>query len=151
MQVTFDDGMITIKGERKQQKEDKNEKYHRIESFYGSFQRAFALPENINRDVEAELKWSPEVDETDCHRTCISVRQRRRLTYADRDAWRPHKPTCETAAAAVAVASTEGSPPRLRPPGCGTVLICALQESWLHPASCDRAFLVRCPSFRVPP
>jgi len=51
VQVTFDDGMITIKGERKQQKEDKNEKYHRTESFYGSFERSFSLPENVNADA----------------------------------------------------------------------------------------------------
>jgi HSP20 family protein len=51
VQVTFDDGMITIKGERKQQKEDKNEKYHRMESFYGSFERRFSLPENVNADT----------------------------------------------------------------------------------------------------
>ncbi len=51
VQVTLDDGMITIKGERKQQKEDKNEKYHRVESFYGSFERRFSLPENVNADT----------------------------------------------------------------------------------------------------
>ena len=51
VQVTFDDGMITIKGERKQQKEDKNEKYHRMESFYGSFERRFSLPENVNAEA----------------------------------------------------------------------------------------------------
>ena len=51
VQVTFEDGMITIKGERKQQKEDKNEKYHRVESFYGSFERTFSLPENVNSDA----------------------------------------------------------------------------------------------------
>ena len=51
VQVTFEDGMITIKGERKQQKEDKNEKYHRVESFYGSFERRFSLPENVNADT----------------------------------------------------------------------------------------------------
>ena len=51
VQVTFDDGMITIKGERKQQKEDKNEKYHRTESFYGSFERRFSLPDNVNSDA----------------------------------------------------------------------------------------------------
>ena len=51
VQVTLDEGMITIKGERKQQKEDKNEKFHRIESFYGSFERSFSLPENINADA----------------------------------------------------------------------------------------------------
>jgi HSP20 family protein len=51
VQVTFDDGMITIKGERKQQKEDKNEKYHRTESFYGAFERSFSLPDNVNADA----------------------------------------------------------------------------------------------------
>lgn len=57
VQVTFDDGMITIKGERKQQKEDKSEKYHRLESFYGSFERAFTLPANINADsIRCESK-----------------------------------------------------------------------------------------------
>jgi HSP20 family protein len=49
--VTVDSGMITIKGERKQQKEDKSEKYHRVESFYGAFERSFTLPENVNSDA----------------------------------------------------------------------------------------------------
>jgi HSP20 family protein len=43
--------MLTIEGERKQEKEDKTEKYHRVESFYGSFSRSFSLPENV--DAEA--------------------------------------------------------------------------------------------------
>jgi HSP20 family protein len=51
VQVTVDDGMITIKGERKQQKVDNNEKYHRVESVYGSFERSFSLPENVNADT----------------------------------------------------------------------------------------------------
>ncbi|HTV95522.1 MAG TPA: Hsp20/alpha crystallin family protein [Steroidobacteraceae bacterium] len=51
VQVTFDDGMITIKGERRQQTQDKSEKYHRTESFYGSFERRFSLPENVNADA----------------------------------------------------------------------------------------------------
>jgi HSP20 family protein len=49
--VTFDQGMITVKGERKQQKVDKNEKFHRVESFYGSFERSFSLPDNVNADA----------------------------------------------------------------------------------------------------
>lgn len=49
--VTIDSGIITIKGERKQQKEDKSEKYHRVESFYGAFERSFSLPENVNSDA----------------------------------------------------------------------------------------------------
>lgn len=51
VRVTFEDGMISIKGERKQQKEDKNEKYHRIESFYGTFERTFSLPDNVDSDA----------------------------------------------------------------------------------------------------
>jgi HSP20 family protein len=51
VQVTLDDGMITIKGERKQHKDDKNEKFHRVESFYGSFERSFSLPDNVNADT----------------------------------------------------------------------------------------------------
>jgi HSP20 family protein len=49
--VTYDDGMITIKGERKQHKDEKNEKFHRVESVYGSFERSFFLPENANADT----------------------------------------------------------------------------------------------------
>lgn len=51
VKVTVDQGMITIEGERKQQKEDKTEKYHRKETFYGSFMRSFSIPENVNVDA----------------------------------------------------------------------------------------------------
>lgn len=50
VRVTLDDGVITIMGERRQQSDDKSEKYHRVESFYGSFERSFALPDNISAD-----------------------------------------------------------------------------------------------------
>ena len=57
IQVSLQEGMITIKGERKQQKEDKSEKFHRLESFYGSFERRFSLPENVNAEaVHCESK-----------------------------------------------------------------------------------------------
>ncbi len=57
IQVMLDEGTITIKGERKQQKEDKNEKFHRTENFYGSFERRFSLPDNVNADaVRCESK-----------------------------------------------------------------------------------------------
>ena len=46
--VTVDDGVITIEGERKQQTEEKNEKMHRVESFYGRFTRSFSLPDSID-------------------------------------------------------------------------------------------------------
>ncbi len=49
--VMLDDGVITIKGERKQEKFDKNEKFHRVESFYGSFERSFTVPENVKPEA----------------------------------------------------------------------------------------------------
>jgi HSP20 family protein len=51
VKVTLDNGIISINGERKQQKDDKTEKYHRVESFYGTFQRSFSLPDNVNADA----------------------------------------------------------------------------------------------------
>ena len=44
------DGVITLRGERKLEKEDKKENYHRIERSYGSFHRSFTLPSTV--DVE---------------------------------------------------------------------------------------------------
>lgn len=55
--VTFDDGMLTISGERKQEMEEKGEKYHRIESLHGVFSRSFSLPEAIDAAaIRAESK-----------------------------------------------------------------------------------------------
>jgi len=48
VKVTVDGGMITIEGERKQRKEEKNEKFHRVESVTGSFTRSFTLPDNVD-------------------------------------------------------------------------------------------------------
>jgi len=57
VKVTVDSGMITIKGDRKQERNDKTEKYHRVESFYGTFERSFTLPDNINADsIHCESK-----------------------------------------------------------------------------------------------
>ncbi len=55
--VSVAEGVITIKGERKYEKEDKNEKQHRTERFYGSFERSFALPDNVDAGaIKAESK-----------------------------------------------------------------------------------------------
>lgn len=57
VRVTFDDGMLTISGERKQEKEEKGEKFHRIESLHGAFSRSFSLPEAIEAaGIRAEGK-----------------------------------------------------------------------------------------------
>jgi HSP20 family protein len=51
VKVTLDQGVLAISGERKRQTDDKNEKFHRVESFYGTFERSFSLPENVNADA----------------------------------------------------------------------------------------------------
>jgi HSP20 family protein len=57
VRVMVENGLITIKGERKQEKTDKNEKQHRVERFYGSFERSFSLPDNVDVSaIQAESK-----------------------------------------------------------------------------------------------
>ncbi len=51
VKVSLDQGVLTIIGERKQQTDDKSEKYHRVESYYGGFERSFSLPDNVNADT----------------------------------------------------------------------------------------------------
>ena len=43
--ISLDEGVLTIEGERRQEKEVKGEKTHRVERFYGTFCRSFTLPE----------------------------------------------------------------------------------------------------------
>lgn len=57
VKVTVEHGQITISGERKLEKEEKNQKYHRVERAYGSFLRSFTLPEGVNESkVGADFK-----------------------------------------------------------------------------------------------
>ena len=57
VRVTVENGVITIAGERRQEKEDKNEKFHRVERFHGSFSRSFSLPETADAAaIRAESK-----------------------------------------------------------------------------------------------
>ena len=57
VKVTIQDGMLTIKGERKQEKEEKGKKFHRVECSYGSFMRSFQMPDDADENnVKAEFK-----------------------------------------------------------------------------------------------
>ena len=57
IKVNVENGVLTITGERKFEKEEKGKKYHRIERSYGSFTRSFTLPEAVKADkVAAEFK-----------------------------------------------------------------------------------------------
>jgi len=57
VKVTLEDGVLTIQGERKQEKEVKGKRYHRVERSYGRFARSFTLPDVIDEEkVKAEFK-----------------------------------------------------------------------------------------------
>jgi len=57
VQVTVQEGVITLRGERRFERTDDSEKQHRVESFYGSFARSFTLPADADEArIYAESK-----------------------------------------------------------------------------------------------
>jgi len=57
VKVTVNEDILVIQGERKQEKEEKGKKFHKIERSYGSFVRSFTLPDNVAEDkIAAEFK-----------------------------------------------------------------------------------------------
>ncbi len=57
IEVKVTDGSLTIKGEKQEEKEEKEKDYYLQERRYGSFERSFELPESIDPDkIEASFK-----------------------------------------------------------------------------------------------
>lgn len=57
VRVTLEGGILTIQGERKEEKEEKGVKYHRRELTYGSFVRRFAMPDDADESqIDATFK-----------------------------------------------------------------------------------------------
>ena len=57
VKISVQNDALSITGERKYEKEEKNKKYHRVERAYGSFSRSFTVPEDADADrVSAEFK-----------------------------------------------------------------------------------------------
>jgi len=55
VEISVEDNTLSIRGERKFQKETKEENYHRIERSYGSFYRSFTLPSYVDQErIHAE-------------------------------------------------------------------------------------------------
>lgn len=55
IEIKLEDNTLSIQGERKMEKETKEENYHRIERAYGSFYRSFTLPNYIDQEkIQAE-------------------------------------------------------------------------------------------------
>jgi len=56
IKVNVQEGVLTIEGERKQEKEEKGRRFHKIEREYGRFVRRFALPSEVDGEqVRAEF------------------------------------------------------------------------------------------------
>ena len=56
LQITFENNVLAIKGQLRQESEDKKRNYHRTERRYGSFQRTIALPSTVKADaIQAAL------------------------------------------------------------------------------------------------
>ena len=55
--VSVEDGMLTIRGEKKYEREEKEKEQYRMERSYGSFERAIALPAEVDKaKAKAEFK-----------------------------------------------------------------------------------------------
>ena len=55
--LTFENGVLTIKGERKFEQETKRENFQRLERRYGSFTRSFTLPNTVDASrINASFK-----------------------------------------------------------------------------------------------
>ncbi|MFB3886004.1 MAG: Hsp20/alpha crystallin family protein [Thermodesulfobacteriota bacterium] len=55
--ISLNEGVLTIKGEKRQEKEEKEEGYHLVERSYGSFVRSIRLPREIQSDkINASYK-----------------------------------------------------------------------------------------------
>lgn len=48
--ISLDNGRLSISGERKFEEEEKGKTFHRVETKYGSFNRSFQLPDNVDED-----------------------------------------------------------------------------------------------------
>ena len=57
VEVKLTNGVLTIKGEKQDEKEEKKKDYYRQERSFGSFQRSFQVPEGVDTDkIEASFK-----------------------------------------------------------------------------------------------
>ena len=57
IEVKQSDGMLTIKGEKKEETEEKKKNFYLTERRYGSFERSFRVPESVNTDkIDATFK-----------------------------------------------------------------------------------------------
>ena len=83
IQVSLAHNVLTIKGEKKEEKEDKGKNYYHMERSYGSFQRSIPLPCEVETDkVEATFKKG--VLNISLPKTAEAQKQRKKITVKAR-------------------------------------------------------------------
>jgi HSP20 family protein len=76
--VTLANGVLTIKGEKKQEKEEKGESYHLTERSFGSFQRSLRLPDTVD-DAKVDAKFDKGVLKVTAAKKPEAVKAERRI------------------------------------------------------------------------
>jgi HSP20 family protein len=78
--IEFEDGVLTVAGERKAEHEDKKEGFYRMERSFGQFRRSLTLPEGVDADgITASFDKGvlevriPKPEERKPHRVAIQV------------------------------------------------------------------------------
>ena len=80
IKISVQDNVLTLKGEKKLEKEEKEKNFHRVERAHGAFERSFSLPASVQTDkVKASYKDGvltialPKSEETKPKEIAISV------------------------------------------------------------------------------
>jgi HSP20 family protein len=84
VKVTVDNGVLTIRGERKQEKEDTGIKIHRVERSYGIFARSFTLPDNVDETkitVRTKKRQRPSMPSSPILKRCMGIRFKKVKKY----------------------------------------------------------------------
>jgi HSP20 family protein len=76
--LSFRDGVITIKGEKKSEREEKKDDYHLTERSYGSFQRSFRLPDTVEVD-KATAKFDKGVLKVTLPKSAEAVKSEKKI------------------------------------------------------------------------
>jgi HSP20 family protein len=76
--VTLTDGILTIKGEKKQDKEEKTDNYYLAERSYGMFERALRLPDSID-EAKIEAKFDKGVLKITAAKRPEAVKEQRKI------------------------------------------------------------------------
>jgi HSP20 family protein len=76
--VTLANGVLTIKGEKQQSKEEKNESFYLAERSYGSFERSLRLPDSID-ESKVDARFDKGVLKVTCAKKPEAIKAERRI------------------------------------------------------------------------